>query len=116
MILPGVTRDSVLALAQAHIDPNNPLKLAGLSDKLVISERNVTMPEVVKASKDGTLLEMFGCGTVNPPVLLAMLRRSCTLLQAAVVSCIEGVGSVPPSRLLCAVVLIDAYLTPHGRS
>lgn len=74
MILPGVTRDSILSLARAHSDPNNPFKLAGLPDKFIISERDMFMKDVVEGSKDGTLLEMFGSGT------------------AAIVSCVDGVG------------------------
>ncbi|GAA5890844.1 hypothetical protein JCM5296_003439 [Sporobolomyces johnsonii] len=72
MILPGVTRDSILTLARDHASGKN--KLAGLPDKLTVSERNFTMPELVEASKNGTLKEVFGSGT------------------AAIVSCVEGIG------------------------
>lgn len=65
MILPGVTRDSILTLARAHADPNNPKKIEGLPDNLIISERNMNMADIVKGSRDGTLLEMFGSGTVS---------------------------------------------------
>lgn len=65
MILPGVTRDSILSLARAHADPSNPMKLAGLPENLTISERNMNMADIVKGSADGTLLEMFGSGTVG---------------------------------------------------
>lgn len=74
MILPGVTRDSILLLARAHADKSATLE--GLPDKFIVSERNMTMPQIVKASENGTLLEMFGSGT------------------AAIVSCVEGVGCV----------------------
>ena len=53
-ILPGVTRRSILDLARA--DPAS----VGVD---VVSERVFTMPEVVAASKDGRLLEVFGAGT-----------------------------------------------------
>ena len=53
-ILPGVTRRSILDLARA--DPAS----VGVD---VVSERAFTMPEVVAASKDGRLLEVFGAGT-----------------------------------------------------
>lgn len=72
MILPGVTRDSVLALARDHASGKR--KLAGLPDKFTVSERNLTMPELVEASKDGSLCEVFGSGT------------------AAIVSCVDGIG------------------------
>lgn len=61
MILPGVTRDSVLALARGHASKTLPLK--DLPDNLKVSERPVTMPEVKAASKNGTLVELFGAGT-----------------------------------------------------
>jgi len=61
MILPGITRDSVLDLAREHVSGKK--KLANLSDKLTISERQVTMSEVKSASLSGSLVELFGSGT-----------------------------------------------------
>ena len=63
MILPGVTRDSVLALARGHADSTLPLE--GLPDKgkFTVSERSVTMGEVKEASNNGKLVELFGAGT-----------------------------------------------------
>ncbi|KAG5351013.1 hypothetical protein C0989_008319 [Termitomyces sp. Mn162] len=61
MILPGVTRDSVLALARDHISGKNPLPK--LPDNLIVSERPVTMKEVKEASESGNLVELFGAGT-----------------------------------------------------
>lgn len=61
MILPGVTRDSVLTLAREHISGKK--RLAGLTDKLIVSERPVTMKEVKEASQSGRLVELFGSGT-----------------------------------------------------
>lgn len=72
MILPGVTRDSILALARDHASGKR--KLAGLPDKFTVSERNLTMPELVEASRNGTLAEVFGSGT------------------AAIVSSVDGIG------------------------
>jgi branched-chain amino acid aminotransferase len=48
-ILPGVTRDSVLTLARDW--------------GLRVSERAITIDEVVQAAHDGTLAEMWGTGT-----------------------------------------------------
>ncbi|KAG9001087.1 hypothetical protein FRB93_012467 [Tulasnella sp. JGI-2019a] len=64
VILPGVTRDSVLSLAQDHA--SGKLKLPGLPDKLTVSERHIKMKEVKDAAEEGRLLEVFGCGTQSP--------------------------------------------------
>ncbi|KAK7064434.1 branched-chain-amino-acid aminotransferase [Favolaschia claudopus] len=61
MILPGVTRDSVLTLAREHVSGKK--RLQGLPDKLIVSERTVTMKEVKAAVAAGQLVEMFGAGT-----------------------------------------------------
>ena len=60
MILPGVTRDSVLTLAHEHSSNSN--RLSGLPDDLTVSERPVTMLEVKEASESGKLVELFGAG------------------------------------------------------
>jgi len=49
-ILPGVTRNSALALARGW-------------GEFEVNEREVTMPEIVEAAKEGRLLEAFGTGT-----------------------------------------------------
>eukprot|EP01083_Nonionella_stella_P107628 311938_1 len=49
-ILPGVTRRSIIELAQGW-------------DDCVMSERNVTMDEVEMAVKEGRIMEAFGAGT-----------------------------------------------------
>jgi len=49
-ILPGVTRDSILALARSW-------------GEFEVNERELTMGEVVEAAEEGRLLEVFGCGT-----------------------------------------------------
>ncbi|KAJ7275288.1 branched-chain amino acid aminotransferase II [Mycena haematopus] len=61
MILPGVTRDSVLTLAREHI--SGVKRLPDLSEKLVVTERTVNMKEVKAAAAAGRLVEMFGAGT-----------------------------------------------------
>lgn len=61
MILPGVTRDSVLTLAREHASGKTPLD--GMPEgKLVVSERPVTMKEVKEAAEKGQLVEFFGTG------------------------------------------------------
>jgi branched-chain amino acid aminotransferase len=61
MILPGVTRDSILGLARDHA--SGKMTIAGLPKDLVISEREINMGEIQKAVDQGRLLEMFGSGT-----------------------------------------------------
>ncbi|CAG8506438.1 6778_t:CDS:2 [Ambispora gerdemannii] len=49
-ILAGVTRDSILSLARSW-------------NEYQVSERKITMLEIIQASEEGRLLEMFGSGT-----------------------------------------------------
>lgn len=52
-ILPGVTRDSILSLAQEKLVPQG----------WKVIERPYTMPELSSAADEGRLLEVFGSGT-----------------------------------------------------
>ncbi|OJJ44812.1 hypothetical protein ASPZODRAFT_134951 [Penicilliopsis zonata CBS 506.65] len=52
-ILEGVTRDSILGLARERLVPKG----------WAVSERKMRMSEVVEASEEGRLLEVFGAGT-----------------------------------------------------
>ncbi|KAG2369259.1 aminotransferase [Suillus spraguei] len=61
MILPGVTRDSVLALARNHV--SGIKRLQGLPDLIKVSERPTNMDEIIQSSKEGRLVELFGTGT-----------------------------------------------------
>ncbi|KAF9338947.1 branched-chain-amino-acid aminotransferase [Linnemannia elongata] len=49
-ILPGVTRDSILSLTRSW-------------GEFKVSERKFTMKDLVKADKEGRIIEMFGAGT-----------------------------------------------------
>lgn len=60
MILPGITRDSVLSLINGH--SNGSYKLSGLPENLIIEERGITMKEVKELAAQGNLLELFGTG------------------------------------------------------
>lgn len=60
MILPGITRDSVISLARDHV--SGRFVLDGLPQRFEIVERAVTMKEVEAAADNGTLVEMFGTG------------------------------------------------------
>lgn len=72
MILPGVTRDSILSLARGHA--NGHAKIPGLPEKLRVTEREMSIHELQEHADSGALTEMFGAGT------------------AAVVSPVERVG------------------------
>lgn len=50
LILPGVTRLSLLELAREW-------------NEFLVTERTITMPEVIKAREEGRLIEIFGAGT-----------------------------------------------------
>jgi branched-chain amino acid aminotransferase len=68
-ILPGVTRDSVLALCRHW--------------NMVVEERDITIDEVLKAQKAGHLNEMFGTGTaaVISPVGELVYRDSKIIIN-----------------------------------
>ena len=63
MILPGVTRDSILALARDHV--SGKMNIDGLpsSNEFIVSEREISMNEIIEAEEAGQLLEIFGSGT-----------------------------------------------------
>jgi hypothetical protein len=60
LVLPGITRDSVISIAKEHISGKK--HIPGLPDNLVFSERHVNMREVRDAAVEGRLLEVFGSG------------------------------------------------------
>lgn len=60
LVLPGITRDSVIAIAKEHISGKK--LIPGLPNNLVFSERPVNMNEVRDAAIEGRLLEVFGSG------------------------------------------------------
>ncbi|CEH14247.1 probable bat1-branched chain amino acid mitochondrial [Ceraceosorus bombacis] len=62
MILPGVTRDSILGLAREH-SSGSTQPLEGVAKELKVSEREINMAEIQKAASEGALLEIFGAGT-----------------------------------------------------
>lgn len=89
MILPGVTRDSVLSLARDHASGAYRLNLP---EKLVVSERSVSIKEVQAASKNGSLVELFGAGIVPLPLRLTCPVQQTILGTAAVISPVDKIG------------------------
>jgi len=75
-ILPGVTRESVIAL----------LKDRGVP----IEERKIAIDEVADAAQRGALDEMFACGTAAVVTPIALLRHRDAELRPAV----KGFGKV----------------------
>jgi len=72
IVLPGVTRDSILSLAREHVAGKT--SLTGLPKDFIVTERDITMSEVIAAQQAGQLKEMFGSGTaaiVSPVYNLA---------------------------------------------
>lgn len=89
LILPGVTRDSVLALARNHASGKAPI--AGLPSKFTVSERLITMKEIQAAGRKGDLLEVFGAGgyLLNSQSIDGLIRPLGT---AAIVCPVERIG------------------------
>jgi len=72
-ILPGITRDSVIRLA-SHWG-------------ITVSERRISMPEVMGAHARGNLLEVFGSGTaavISPVSELVFRGKSLSIAQGRV--------------------------------
>jgi branched-chain amino acid aminotransferase len=62
LILPGVTRDSVLSIARDHVAGKT--QVPGLPESnFVVSERKMTMPQLAQLAKEGKVKEVFGAGT-----------------------------------------------------
>lgn len=88
MILPGVTRDSVLALGRGHASGTHRLDLP---DKFIVTERQVPMKEVQEASKNGSLVELFGAGAFyNPHPPLNVINF--IVGTAAVITTVDKIG------------------------
>ncbi|KAJ9101835.1 hypothetical protein QFC21_003175 [Naganishia friedmannii] len=62
LILPGVTRDSILSLARDHVAGKT--QIPGLPERdFVVSERKMTMPQLAQLAREGKVKEVFGAGT-----------------------------------------------------
>lgn len=75
-ILPGVTRDSVLALAKAYTAGHTTLpglEIQGSHPvRIRAQERTITMAEMASWNAEGKLLEAFGAGTA---VIIASIGK-----------------------------------------
>ncbi len=59
IVLPGITRDSIIKLLNAHAE--GKASIEGLQKEVRVVERDISMPELVKSNEDGTLQ---GCVTL----------------------------------------------------
>ncbi|KAJ5502421.1 Aminotransferase class IV [Penicillium fimorum] len=74
LILPGITRRSVLELVRERLSENFVGKLAPLE----AVERTLTIDEIEKASKEGRIVESFVSGTAYFITPVAMIRNEDT--------------------------------------
>lgn len=105
MILPGVTRDSILSLARGHVQGTN--KIPGLPKQLRVAEREMNMLELLSLSDSGALLEMFGAGTaavVSPVERVGFEGRDLIIPQGE-----GGAGDVAKAMLK------EIYAIQHGQ-
>lgn len=54
IVLPGITRESLMELLGQHADGSSSL-LEGLPRKVRVVERDISMPEIVASIADGSL-------------------------------------------------------------
>jgi branched-chain amino acid aminotransferase len=54
IVLPGITRESIIALLEQHAAGSSDL-LEGLDRKVRVVQRDISMPEIVSSIADGTL-------------------------------------------------------------
>ncbi|GJE98000.1 branched-chain amino acid aminotransferase [Phanerochaete sordida] len=69
LILPGVTRDSIMRLMSAH---GTSTTLAGIAEKLHVAEREIHIADIARWAAEGRLLEVFTVGTA---VVVASVGR-----------------------------------------
>lgn len=74
IVLPGVTRASIIELLQEHADGKAEFPLAGMPKNIRVVERDIPMAEIVEGSQDGSLVGMFGCGTGVVVTMISLIR------------------------------------------
>lgn len=55
IVLPGITRQSIIELLTDHADGKRDFPLEGMPRKVRVVERDLSMPEVVRGVEDGSL-------------------------------------------------------------
>ena len=55
IVLPGVTRDSVIELLRSHGEGSKPFPVEGMPEKIRVVERDISMGEITSGIEDGSL-------------------------------------------------------------
>lgn len=55
IVLPGVTRDSVIEMLQQHASGERSFPLEGMPTNIRVVERDISMAEITSSLADGTL-------------------------------------------------------------
>ena len=55
IVLPGVTRDSIIELLEAHGSGSKPFPVEGMPEKVRVVQRDISMGEITSSIADGTL-------------------------------------------------------------
>ncbi|CDZ98398.1 branched-chain-amino-acid aminotransferase [Phaffia rhodozyma] len=108
IILPGVTRDSILSLLRDHAA--GTITLPGLPSKIEVNERAISMGEIKQAKANDTLREIFGSGTaalVSPVDNIGYEGKDISVPTGP-----EGLGQVAKS-VLNKIVAIQMGKEPH---
>lgn len=74
IVLPGVTRASIIELLKDHADGKAEFPLPGMPKNIRVVERDIPMAEIVDGAKDGSLVGMFGCGTGVVVTMISSIR------------------------------------------
>ena len=110
LILPGVTRLSILELLRAH--QKGEIQLENVP-KIEVNERDITMKEVVEASNSGNLVEMFGAGTAAVVTPVDRIGYKGKDIHVPVTS--SGFGTVTEA-VLNKIMAIQWGKEPHAWS
>ncbi|WVQ94616.1 hypothetical protein IAU59_001696 [Kwoniella sp. CBS 9459] len=78
IVLPGVTRESIIELLTEHAEDKKDFPIDGMPKKIRVVQRDISMPEIIKGVEDGTLKGMFGCGTGVVVVQVGEIRYQGT--------------------------------------
>ncbi|WVQ82786.1 hypothetical protein IAT38_004918 [Cryptococcus sp. DSM 104549] len=74
IVLPGVTRYSIIDLLTQHASGEHAFPVEGMPTKIRVVERDIAMGEILESIKDGSLKGMFGCGTGVVVVQIGSIR------------------------------------------